>query len=212
MKVIRIRGKGGKVQFFMSYEGWQSASLAGLALIVLVACVTDLRRRRIPNALILVALAVGLLVNLAGPQAAGAGGLFTLDPGALGWRGALFGALAGLGLFLPLYLMRAMGAGDVKLLAGVGSFVGPAAVLNLALFILAMGGLLALARMVLTRTSRRVMGNVMLMLMPVVTGTPRLFDPGTQTAHRMPYALAFAAGLLAYGAWIFQGMAPPIRF
>lgn len=196
----------------MSYEVWQGASLGLLALLVLVACVTDLRRRRIPNALVLFALAGGLLVNLAGPQAAGPGGLFTLDPGALGWRGALLGALAGLGLFLPMYMMRAMGAGDVKLLAGVGSFVGPAAVLNLALFILAMGGVLALARMLQARSARRVMGNVMLMLMPVFSGTPRVFDPGTQTAHRMPYALAFAAGLLAYGAWIFQGMAPPIGF
>jgi len=52
------------------------------------------------------------------------------------WRGggaalapALEGAALGLALLLPLYAIGGMGAGDVKLLAGVGAWVGPAAVL-----------------------------------------------------------------------------------
>ena len=41
----------------------------------------------------------------------------------LGW--SLVGTIVGLALLLPLYAIGGMGAGDVKLLAGVGAWVGP---------------------------------------------------------------------------------------
>src|SRR5678816_1629606 len=46
---------------------------------------------------------------------------------AFGWVGlgwSLLGTLVGLGLLLPAYAIGGMGAGDVKLLAGVGAWVG----------------------------------------------------------------------------------------
>ncbi len=136
--------------------------------------------------------------------------MFTNAPGALGLKGALLGALAGLAVFLPLYLLRAMGAGDVKLMAGIGSFVGPAALVNVALCVLLMGGVLAVGRMVWKGNSRKVLGNVGTMLLPPFSSTGERFDPATQSADRMPYALAIATGLLAYGAWIYSGHPPLI--
>lgn len=197
----------------MSYEAWQFWSLAALALIVLTALVTDVRQQRISNTLILFALAAGVLVNLIGPQAGiRSAGLFTQAPGALGLKGALLGALAGLVVFLPLYALRAMGAGDVKLMAAIGSFVGPATLVNVAMCVLLMGGVLAVGRMLWKGNSRKVLGNVgTVLLPPFATGVPR-FDPATQSADRMPYVLAIAAGLLAYGAWIYTGHLPLISF
>lgn len=201
------------MRFDLSYEAWQFWSLAALALIVLTALVTDVRQQRISNVLIVFALAAGVLVNLIGPQAgARSAGLLTLAPGALGLKGALLGALAGLAVFLPIYALRAMGAGDVKLMAGIGSFIGPAALLNLALCVLLMGGVLAVARMLWKGNSRKVLGNVGTMLLPPFSTTGQRFDPATQSADRMPYALAIAAGLLAYGAWIYNGHLPLISF
>ncbi|MBK5207327.1 MAG: prepilin peptidase [Polaromonas sp.] len=197
----------------MSYEGWQFWSLAALALIVLTALLTDVRQRRIPNTLILLALAAGVLVNVFGPQAFNRGaGLFTTLPGALGLKGAVLGALTGLAAFLPFYMLRAMGAGDVKLMAGIGSFVGPATAVNLALFILVTGGVLAVARMVWARKSRQVMANVVTALGQMLPGSALSFDPATQSADRMSYGVAMAGGLLAYGAWIFSGRYPLINF
>jgi prepilin peptidase CpaA len=95
-----------------------------------VACVTDVRSRRIPNALTFGAATLGLIAH------ASTGGI----------AGALtsFGGLAlGLGLFLPFFLLGGMGAGDVKLLAALGAWVGLADVFWLAMYTSIIGGVLA---------------------------------------------------------------------
>ncbi|MCM2342556.1 prepilin peptidase [Rhodoferax sp.] len=187
--------------------------LTALALLVLAALVFDLRQRRIPNKLVLLMLGAGFLINLIGHQTWLQGaGLFTSYPGALGAKGALLGALTGLAVFLPFYLLRAMGAGDVKLMAGIGSFVGPVAAINVALFILVAGGVLAVVRMVWVRKTQLVLFNVVTALGQMVPGSVARFDPATQSADRMPYGVAMAAGLLAYGAWIFSGHNPIVNF
>ena len=197
----------------ISPEGWQRASLSMLSLIMLFALVFDLRERRIPNQIVGLALASGLLFNFMGPlTASGNAGLFTPTPGALGILDALLGAMAGLALFLPLYLVRATGAGDVKLMAGIGSFAGAGAAVNIALFILLAGGVLALVRMLWAGNSRRVISNVSMALGQMLPGSAGTFNIAAHSADRMPYAVAMAAGLLAYGLWISSGRSPVFMF
>src|SRR4029077_1700113 len=87
------------------------------ALAVLVAAcaaISDVRQRRIPNLLTYPAMVAGLLLQ----------GMLH------GWKGLLLGAGGGLifgGVFLLFYLVRAMGAGDVKLAAALGCIVGVSA-------------------------------------------------------------------------------------
>lgn len=189
---------------------WQLWCLAVLSLATVIAVEADVRERRIPNVLVLVMLCAGVALNVLGPDN-GRGGLFSHFPGALGAGGALLGALAGFASFLPLYGLRAMGAGDVKLMAALGSFVGPMEALSLALSILVAGGVLAVLRMLWARKSRLVLSNVKLVLSGLMVGT-RPFDPAAQSADRMPYALAFAGGLVSYGYWRLVGGAPFISF
>ena len=201
------------MQLNMSPGAWQLASLSMLALVLLLAVVFDIRERRIPNPLVLLALGAGMFFNLTGPQTAAHGaGLFTLTPGALGISGALLGALVGLVLFLPLYLVRATGAGDVKLMAGIGSFTGAGAAVSIVLFILLAGGLLSLGRMLWAENSRRVMANVSMALGQMLPGSAGTFNIAAHSADRMPYAVAMAAGLLAYGLWISSGRSPVFMF
>jgi prepilin peptidase CpaA len=86
-----------------------------LALIALItgAGTYDLAQRRIPNRLLLAGLAAAALLHLVSPNP-----LSLLSTG-------LAGLATGLLLFLPLYLLRGMAAGDVKLMATVGAFTGP---------------------------------------------------------------------------------------
>ena len=100
-------------------------------LLGIVASGWDIRTRRIPNALTLgfpvAALAFHLYMN--GMD----GGISTLG----GWA-------LGLVLFLPLFALGGMGAGDVKLLAAFGAWLGPWNVLQTALAAGVIGGVLAL--------------------------------------------------------------------
>lgn len=189
---------------------WQLWCLVTLALAMVMVVESDVREHRIPNVMVLLVLLAGVALNAAGP-ANGREGMFSHFPGALGVGQALLGVLVGLAFFLPMYLLRAMGAGDVKLLAALGAFAGPVEVISLALSVLIAGGLLAVLRMLWTRKSRLVLSNVKLAMSGLMVGA-RLFDPATQSADRMPYALAFAGGLASYGYWRLSGGAPFINF
>src|SRR5437868_1172294 len=66
-----------------------------------------------------------------------------------GGREALLWSLAGTGVglitLLPLYAIGGMGAGDVKLMAGVGAWMGPATTLGAFVTSALVGGLMGLA-------------------------------------------------------------------
>ena len=86
--------------------------IATLCVLLAAAVVTDLRSHRIPNILLAPALSVALLIN-------------TIHGGADGLVIASAGLVLGVLVFLPLYLVGGVAAGDVKLLGVVGSFLGP---------------------------------------------------------------------------------------
>ncbi|HBI68974.1 MAG TPA: hypothetical protein DDZ22_08115, partial [Massilia sp.] len=65
----------------------------------------------------------------------------------------------GLAFLLPMYALRLIGAGDVKLLAMVGAFVGAGQILSIALIALIAGGVLALLVAAWQGSLRRVLGN-----------------------------------------------------
>ncbi|MGF1632834.1 MAG: prepilin peptidase [Phycisphaerae bacterium] len=96
--------------------------LIPVLVLLAVAAAIDLKHRRIPNWLTF-ALLLGGIVSSVGPWS-------QLSP-----QAAMLGAAAGFGLTVPLFALRAMGGGDVKLLTGLGAWLGPAGVL--AVFIIA---------------------------------------------------------------------------
>jgi prepilin peptidase CpaA len=197
----------------LSPEGWQFTALMALGVLLALAVWTDARQRRIPNVLVLVTLMAGIFLNLADTASDARTGLFTTEPGALGLWFSLAGAFTGLLFFLPMWLLRALGAGDVKLFAAVGAFAGPAATVNLALCVLLAGGLLAIARLMLFPGKELVRHNMVALLGQLRPGSASPgFDARSQTAWRMPYAVAIAAGVAFYATWTLSGRAPFIQF
>ena len=92
-------------------ENHATIPLIVVTAVATVAGVIDLRSFRVPNLLTVPLLITGLIYNVA---ANGLAGLQT----------SLLGALFGFGVLVFLYILGAMGAGDVKLLAGVGAWLG----------------------------------------------------------------------------------------
>ena len=182
----------------------------GLLLLLLTAiCISDFRFRRIPNRLVLAGLLAALAWQALGP--AGAGLFHSEAPGALGITSALTGAATAFAGFLLLYLMRTMGAGDVKLMAMLGAFFGFEALPALVLLVFLTGGLLVALRLFDGARRRAVFANLQLILFGRLAalssgGVGPQFDPRTDSADRLPYALAISGGALLLAALQLTGV------
>ena len=158
-------------------------SALALMAVLLVSVGTDVRSRRIPNALIVIGLATALaLGGLTGWQALG---------------NAVAGLIVGLLLFLPAYVFALMGAGDVKLMAVVGAFLGPMDVVLAAVASVIAGGILGLMVVMGCGGGRSMLQRYRLMLACLwATGRFAYVKPaaGEAAAKPMPYALAIACG------------------
>jgi len=94
------------------------------------ATVIDLRTRKVPNALTWPAAVVGI-------------GLAVTGIGSVGVAASIAGGLLGLALMLPGYLFGGTGGGDVKLLAAIGTFLGPGRTLSAFIGAALAGGVIA---------------------------------------------------------------------
>lgn len=158
-------------------------SLELILLAVLVtAAMTDLRSFKIPNWLTMPAMVAGLLSHA----------LINGFPGVLF---SLKGLGLGLALFLILYLMGGMGAGDVKLLAAVGSYIGPEGVLSAGIMAMLLGGLYAIAMMI---SYWGVRGSLtqMLAILKTCALMPRSYGTlaSVKTQPQLRYALVIGLG------------------
>jgi prepilin peptidase CpaA len=158
------------------------ADAAALAIAV-IATATDLRHRRIPNALTLAGALAGLIYSVA--TAGGSGAVTSLE----GWG-------VGLLLWLPIYALGGMGAGDVKLLACVGAWLGPGAVLRVAIYASIAGGALAVAVALRHRYLRTAYQNVWVLLATWRVSGITPIDTVTLENSKGP-RLAYAVPILA---------------
>ena len=121
--------------------------------------------------------------------------------------GGLWSAFEGLGLavliYLPLYLLRGMGAGDIKLMAAVGAIVGPANWLRIFVLTLLFGAAAAIVLVVAKRRLRRTFQNIWIILASLISGqapykkNPEL-DVRSEQGIRLPHAVSVACGTLVF--------------
>ena len=156
-----------------------------VVLIVVVACLSDIVTARVPNALTFTAAALALAFHAFAPQG---GGVLV----------GMTGLLAGLAVFFPLFALGAMGAGDVKLMAAMGAWLGWKTIIFVALYASLAGGVLALIVALRRNYLRQALRNVrMLATYWWVEGVKPLPALTLESKHsvRFPYAVAIAAGL-----------------
>lgn len=162
--------------------------LAGAVVLALIAGWTDLRRRRIPNWLTVPGLLVGMVAN-------------TVLGGWIGLKTSLLGAVIGLALLLPFVLLRSLGAGDWKLAGALGSFAGPALLMDLLIGSVFVAGLMAVGLIIYKGRVRQTLRNIGHILISLVTF--RL--PGTHVSLdnpeslKVPYGVALALTVVLYG-------------
>lgn len=169
-----------------------SPRTGALMAMLLIAAVIDIRIGRIPNWLVLIGTIYALTYNA----------FYPIYPRDMGLLIALGGLTVGFGALLPGYLLRVLGAGDVKLMAMVGAFLGIWGAVEAVLASLIAGGLLALALAAysgrLVHMSRNVAIVLSGTLLKLSTGRGGLALQSGTSAGRMPYGVAIAAGTIGY--------------
>lgn len=177
-------------------------ALMVLAVLLLLATREDIRSHRIPNRLVLTGVVLGVALNGLLPDGSG---FNSLTPGGLGWLAALKGLVLGLAVLLPIYLLRAMGAGDVKLMGMVGAFLGAGDLIGALIATLIAGGVIALVAALWSRQFMNLLLNIKEMLfgglLKVSTGRPPLMNDMPLSVGQLPYAVAITTGTLGYLVW-----------
>ena len=158
-----------------------------LGAVVLLAAGIDWRRRKIPNWLTLPAMAGGLTLNcLAGA----------------GFRPALLGMLAALGVYFVFFAIGFRGAGDGKLMGAVGAFVGWPQVAIIMVLVALLGAVAAVGvawrqglLWTLLQNTLALLADLLHLRWNAVRERSDFRAPG---ALRMPHGPVIAAGTLVF--------------
>lgn len=161
-----------------------------LLALVLVAGAYDLRFRRIPNWLNLISVVAGFAVN----------GMLSGGPGL---KTAFLGFALALLVYVPLYLVRAMGAGDVKLMAAVGAMAGPRHWLEIFLVTAIFGGIASLVLIALRKRFHQTLVNLAvigaeLLHFRVPAHSDERLDMRSPEGLHLPHAVVIASGCIAF--------------
>jgi prepilin peptidase CpaA len=127
---------------------------------------------------------------------------------AFGWEGlgySLLGTVAGLAMLLPLYAIGGMGAGDVKLLAGVGAWVWTTTTAYSFVLSAMVGGVIAVAMVLWKRSWAKHQNQFWMILSEIATirKPERLAAIAAQRKSSMlllPYGIPIAIGTIIYFA------------
>jgi prepilin peptidase CpaA len=162
-----------------------------LLAVLVAAAIYDVRYRRIPNWLTVSGVVVGFLINwrIGLPE----GGLLF----------ALQGLGAGFGIYLVLYVLRAMGAGDVKLMAAVGALVGYQRWFGIFFVTAIVGGIMALILVTARGRLRKTLWNVGFILSEMRHGRPAYvgkeeLDVRSPRAVGLPHGAVIAVATVFY--------------
>jgi len=163
----------------------------------------DNATRRIPNWLTVPGVLGGILVHSI----------------ADGWHGFLVsieGAGLGLAILLPLVVLRALGAGDWKLMGAIGAMVGPEMLLAVLFASALVAGVMAVVLMIRERRVKATLHNIAILLSGFFTfglrPNPEV-SLDSPSALKLPFGVAAAIGtLLCFIATRWQVRSPCIKW
>jgi len=153
--------------------------VTAVAAVTTAAAVVDLSTRRVPNWLTFGTTALGVTIA-------------TAHSGGIGVAGALEGLVVGLLLMLPGHVIGKTGAGDVKLLAALGTLLGPRSIAMAFLYTAVAGGVLAVLVAAKRRRLRESLEGTATLVVTGGGNAAEIEKPSTD--NRFAYAPAIAIG------------------
>lgn len=171
----------------LAHQAIPVTSMVALAITVLIAAWTDWTSWRIPNRLVAGSAAAALM-------------LAAFAPDGIGLGTCLYGAAVGFVVFLPLYLVKGMAAGDVKLMAVIGMYAGPWGAIDIALLTCLIGGAWALVAMALKKDAGLLPWLALQWQARTTRQAPQQAHSGEQAKagrQMIPYGVVIALGTFA---------------
>ncbi|MCE5309342.1 MAG: A24 family peptidase [Acidobacteriales bacterium] len=161
-----------------------------LLTVSLTAAVYDFRFRRIPNWLSVTGALAGLAVN-------------SWIAGLAGLKASAMGLGIAFGIYFVLYLLRAMGAGDVKLMAALGAIAGPDGWIWIFLLACILGGVIAIVLLLTKGRVATTLWNVGFILKELSQfRAPYMkreeLDVHNPKAVTLPHGVSIALGVLVF--------------
>jgi prepilin peptidase CpaA len=174
-------------------ENWHVKLVS--AILILAAWI-DGRELKVPNWITFPMVLSGLVYS-------------TWLGGLSGFSAGLVGMCMGLGTLLPLYAVGGMGAGDVKLMAGIGAWLGWEITLAAFCVSAVVGALMAIVMVLCRRASRHHYENFLLILSEwMVIRNPvelsRIAAERKSTMLLLPYGIPICIGSIGY--FVYSGM------
>ncbi|MNJ50499.1 Type IV leader peptidase family protein [compost metagenome] len=139
--LLRVQAKN-EGELTMSLETW------GCFILLIAAFITDIRTMKIPNMITVTGMVFGIIYHI-----------FTN-----GWTGFVFavtGAAVGFGIMTILYVVRAVGGGDVKLFGGIGAWVGVPLTLSMLMYSILAAGLIGVIILICRREVMMRLGGIL---------------------------------------------------
>ena len=154
------------------------------SILLMLAAIADVRGRRIPNRLVIVLAATGLVFAAVSA------------PDASTFGRSLLAGLVGFSIWIPFYALRMLGAGDVKLFAAAGLWLMPLQVVQAAIVAALVGGAISIIGMVSGYGGR-------LTLLRLTHGIRQpetlMTQAGQVEGKTLPYGVAMVVGLALVG-------------
>ncbi|UQZ81619.1 Type IV leader peptidase family protein [Paenibacillus konkukensis] len=158
--------------------------------LLIAAFITDVRKRKIPNAL----TASGWLAGMA---------IHAAMSGTAGVRYALIGTAVGFAPMLVLYLIRAVGAGDVKLFGAIGALTGGELVLQSMMYSLLYAALVGCVILLWRRQWKNTWSRIFMLLFGTFLWKDRKqWKPYVRSSHHLRFPFMWAVLPAAVTAYI----------
>lgn len=171
-----------------------------VTLFLILAAVIDGVKLKVPNWLTFSMIVSGWIHSAAAAPSVG-------DAWWVGLGWSLLGMMVGLLLLLPLYAIGGMGAGDVKLLAGVGAWMHATHTLYAFCATAIVGAVLAVAMIVGRRAWTKHAGQLWMIFTEILTirnpdQLSEIADARKSSMLLLPYGIPIAIGSVGYFAWM----------
>ncbi|RDW21723.1 A24 family peptidase [Oceanobacillus chungangensis] len=164
-----------------------------LFVFLVIAFMTDVKYQKLPNWLTAGGMLIGIVYHL-------------ITSGVEGLLFSFLGLLVAGGIFLILYVFKALGAGDVKLFAAIGSMIGIQLVLYMMMYSIVFAGLIAIIILLFTKTFLKKITNALFAIIHSITSRSfqKIEEFKTTKATRFPFMYAvIPAVITTYYYYLF---------